>query len=105
MITETINGLTSDFYSFKGKVLGSSKYSSTHVYGGGGNQYGSYPVRSYETVHDIIFIEDAGGKEHEIHMKNWDIGVREGHELLLVWAVQKAAKQDLIFMRKISTQE
>ncbi|HMS34182.1 MAG TPA: SHOCT domain-containing protein [Ignavibacteria bacterium] len=88
MITESINGKTYNFYSITGTVVGSTKNSRTHVYGGGGGQHGSNYVSSYNTVHDYIFIKDPNGKEHEIHMKNWDIGTRDGHEVLFIWTIQ-----------------
>lgn len=84
---EIINNKKYKFCVFKGIVLGSSKDSRTHVYGGYSTQYSYTPIRSSVSVHDILFLKDQNGQEHEIHVTNWDIGARDGHELLFVWTI------------------
>lgn len=88
---EIINNKKYTFCVFKGIVLDSSKDSRTHVYGGYRTQYSYTPVSSFVSVHDIMFLKDKNGQEHEIHVTNWDIGAREGQELLFVWAVRQGS--------------
>ena len=84
-----------------GKVASANKQLETKVSGGGGGGGGySYqgtgfshtaPVRitSKTVTHDEIYLVDADGQEHALRLQDWDLSVREGHELTAVWLVKK----------------
>lgn len=84
----------------KGAVVGADKKLETKVQGGGGGG-GTYrgtgytapvSITSTTTTHDLIHLQDDGGKEHAIRLKNWDLSVRETHQLTAVWLVKKGRK-------------
>lgn len=92
-----INGKPYEHYSVTGKVTGASKHLETQVSGGGGGGY-SYqgtgysstaPITSRTVTHDQVFVNDGSGKEHALKLQDWDLAVREGHQLTAVWLVKR----------------
>lgn len=87
-----------ELYGLSGKVVNSGKTSSTHTYttGGGYNsstgQYDSTNYHTYSEVRDQIFILDKNGKEHAIQLTNWNVPVRDTHDLTAYWAIAKGKK-------------
>jgi hypothetical protein len=75
-------------YTRTGEVLKSSKFSTTHVSGGGSTSNGSVSISSSSTIHDQVFIVDKNNQEHNIRLSNWDINVREGHTLTFCWIIK-----------------
>jgi len=77
----------------RGTAVGVDKKLETKVQGGGGGG-SSYrgtgytaPVRvtSTTTTHDLIHLQDENGQEHAIRLQNWDLAVRETHDLTAMW--------------------
>ena len=33
------------------------------------------------------FLIDQDGQEHSIKLKNWDVSLREGHEIQVIWVI------------------
>jgi len=80
----------------RGTAVGVDKKLETKVQGsgGGGSSYRgtgyTAPVRitSSTTTHDLIHLQDENGKEHALRLQNWDLAVRETHELTAIWLVK-----------------
>ena len=95
MSTITIHNKEYRIYEVTGKILESNKQRELHVYGsgGGGATYngtgGTAPVniQSSTTIHDEFFLIDQDGQEHSIKLKNWDVSLREGHEIQVIWVI------------------
>lgn len=88
-------GRTYELYGISGKVINSGKTSTFHTYSSGGDydsNTGTYNSPTYHTsssIHDQIFLVDKEGKEHVIKLTNWDVAVRESHEITAYWAIRK----------------
>lgn len=91
----TIHNKDYGIYEVSGKILESNKQRELHVYGsgGGGATYngtgGTVPVNihSSTTIHDEFFLIDEYGQEHAIKLSNWDVSLREGHEIQIIWVI------------------
>lgn len=79
-----------------GRVVSASRRSVTSVSGHGGGAYdgSSAPVHisSTTTTHDEFFVEEADGTEHSLQLVDWDIALREGHELTICWMIDVGRK-------------
>jgi hypothetical protein len=78
-----------------GRVGDSSKNLETHVYGSAGGyvQGGSSYVNrthltSSTTVHDTVFVVDSEGKEHAFQLSDFNLAVRPGNEVSVVWLIR-----------------
>ena len=95
MSTITIHNKEYRIYEVTGKILESNKQRELHVYGsgGGGATYngtgGTAPVniQSSTTIHDEFFLIDQYGQEHSIKLTNWDVSLREGHKIQVIWVI------------------
>lgn len=92
-----INNKTYEHHFFRGSVVGATKQLETKVSGdggGGGTFRGTgyqapVRVRSTTITHDMIHLADETGAELALRLQNWDLSVRESHELTAVWLVKK----------------
>jgi hypothetical protein len=92
-----INGKAYEHYHVTGRVTGASKHLETQVSGGGGGGYSyqgtgssySAPVTSRTFTHDQVFVAAGDGKEHALKLVDWDLAVREGHDLTAVWLIKR----------------
>ncbi len=91
-----------DFLKVTGKVLEDKKHSETHVSsdGGGGyvGQHGGYvsaaQVSSTAVTKQEIWIKTDSGHEHNLQLTGYDIPLRAGHEVSVLYAnSQKATDQ------------
>jgi hypothetical protein len=101
----TIDSKELELYWFTGKVAGSSKNLETtvSVSGGGGGGYVqggtgyvapvSISSSSTTTVHDQLFLIDRNGKEKSFQLQDFDIACRETHQVTVLWAMNKGAKE------------
>ena len=79
---------------FEGQVLQADRRFETHVSsrGGGGavGPHGGYldapQVTSHTTDHQTIFVRSVDGVERSFNLQNWNLPVRPGSRLALVWA-------------------
>jgi hypothetical protein len=79
-----------------GRVGDSSKNLETRVSGGGGGGYvqgGSGYVQptyvtSSTTVHDTLFVVDSDGQEHSFQLSDFNLAVRPGNEVSVVWLIR-----------------
>lgn len=86
MVKDTIKagGKKYHLHTETGKVVNSSKTTSTSVSGGG-----NYAVNSFSTINDQIFLVDKTGKEHSLQLTDFDVACREGNVLTVIWAIPK----------------
>lgn len=95
-----INGKVWRHHFVTGTVANAVKQLETKVSGGGGGGYShqgtgyTAPVQisSTTTTHDNIFLVDGAGKEHAIRLQNWDLSVRETHQLTAIWLTKGNGK-------------
>lgn len=95
-----INGKVWRHHFVTGTVASAVKQLETKVSGGGGGGYShqgtgyTAPVQisSTTTTHDNIFLVDGTGKEHAIRLQNWDLSVRETHQLTAIWLTKRNGK-------------
>lgn len=96
-------GTELEFSSYTGEVLDSNKYSETHVYssGGGGtvnsgSGYVDGPTvhSSSSTVHEF-WIKESNGIEKAISVSGYDIPLRAGQKITVIYAGQKGLSQYL----------
>lgn len=88
-------GVPVKIYSFTGTVLDNSKQRETKVTGSGGggavyNGSGAVApvsIQSSTTVHDQMFLIDDTGYEKAINLQNWNLSVRTGHIVQILWAI------------------
>mgnify|MGYP003340110571 CR=1 FL=1 len=86
-----------EIYYQVGTVLKEAKRSEIHVSGGGGsintiggNTFGQInEVSSFNTVFDDLIISDNNGKEFSFQFSDFDLVIRGGNEIGIVWAVLK----------------
>ena len=71
METLKVGGRTYNIYWITGKVVGKDKYS---------------------TIRDNFFLLDLNGEEHAFQLRNFNVACREGHEMTVIWAVNKGKK-------------
>ena len=89
----TVNNKTYVIEEFFGRVVESNRERETKVSGSGGggatwNGYGTtapVDISSETTVHDEFFLIDEQGNEKYLHLTNWDIPLRVGHQIQAVW--------------------
>lgn len=89
----TIKGKTYEIGSFEGTVLESSRQRETKVTGSGGGGAtwdgygGTAPVniKSETTIHDEFFLLNEDGVEKDFHLTNWDVPLRAGHFVQVIW--------------------
>lgn len=94
-----LRGKKVSFGAISGVVVGDKKWSETHVTssGGGGmvGRWGGYvsapTINSFTNTKSEIWLRDAGGQEHPIHLTNVNIPVREGHHVTAVWGMRDGA--------------
>jgi hypothetical protein len=97
MKTIDIHGRHYTIYNATGKVEEAGKNLETRVHGGGGGGFtyggtgGSAPVSISSTtvVHDQIFLTDKAGVEHSFQLQDFDVAVRKGNEISVIWAVKR----------------
>ncbi|MDP2385638.1 MAG: hypothetical protein Q8M29_04655 [Bacteroidota bacterium] len=84
-----------NIYSITGVIVDSSKTSTTHSYTSGGgynsstNTYTAPTTHYSTTIHDQLFLVDKNGGEHPVQLSGWNLAVRPGHTLTMLWAVKK----------------
>ena len=79
---------------FEGQVLHADRQFETHVgsSGGGGSvgPHGGFvaapQVASHSTDHQTVFVRSNDGVEQSFNLQNWNLPVRPGSRLALVWA-------------------
>ncbi len=113
-IDRTIGRKTYEHHFVTGKVASAEKQLETKVSGGGGGG-GSYrgtgytapvTVSSTTTTHDAIYLVDGSGQEHALRLQDWDLSVREGHELTAVWLIKKGKSSgDYVAMHNATLKE
>ena len=106
-LNRTIGRKVYEHHFVTGTVASADKQLETKVSGGGGGG-GSYrgtgytapvTVSSKTVTHDAIYLVDANGQEHALRLQDWDLSVREGHELTAVWLIKKGkSKGDYVAM-------
>jgi len=74
-------------YSVTGELLDGQKWTTTQVYGGGGNAYNNAPVQSSTTTHDQVFIRGDDGQETAAELHDMHLAVRPGHRVSLIWGI------------------
>jgi hypothetical protein len=76
-------------YSFAGMALSPTKTRETRTSVSGG--YNNTPISSSTstTVHDQFFLRDKSGAERAFQLTNLDVAVREGHDMVVLWANRK----------------
>lgn len=90
-----------EIHSMSGEVMGSRKWTTTEISGGGGvgviSQGSGYieqdEVKSETTTHDQIIIRAADGKEESLKVKDLDLAVRDGHWVSLIRAIPSGRKE------------
>lgn len=95
MLEVSYLGFPLKVYSFTGTVADTNKHLETKVSGsgGGGAVYqGSgavapVSITSSTTVHDHFFLIDESGKEISVKLSNWDIALRTGHVVQMIWVI------------------
>ncbi|EPF93138.1 hypothetical protein GCM10025882_05440 [Acinetobacter gyllenbergii] len=91
MTTVSIQGKNYGIYQFTGEVIDSNKQREMHVHGGGGATYqgtgGNAPVTSSTTIHDQFFLIDDQGQEHDVTLSNWNVTLRIGHHIQMIWVI------------------
>ena len=95
MPTLTIQGKTYEICQFSGEILEANKQRETQVHGsgGGGATYkgtgGTAPVNVYSTttIHNEFFVLDRSGQEHSVSLANWNLNLRNGHDIQLIWLI------------------
>jgi hypothetical protein len=67
--------------------------------GGGGSMYRgtgyTAPVQISSTTitHDMVHLQDQSGGEHALRLQNWDLSVRESHQLTAIWLIKKGKQR------------
>jgi hypothetical protein len=92
-----INGKTYEHLFVRGEVVGADKQLETKVSGGGGGGSSfrgtgyTAPVHisSTTTTHDMIHLVEEGGQEHAIRLQDWDLAVRQSHQLTAIWLAKQ----------------
>lgn len=114
MLEVSYLGLQYSVYCFTGTVLESNKQMETRVTGsgGGGATYkgtgATAPVSISSTtiVHDHFFLVDETGKEIAVQLQNWDLALRTGHVLQLIWVIAgKASHGPYVVVENKNLQE
>lgn len=88
-----------NIYSVTGLIAQASKTSTTHVYTTGGEynsatkSYSPTTMHSTSTIHDQFFLTDKYGKEHPIQLSGWDLPVRQGNSVTMIWAVKEGKER------------
>ncbi len=120
--TLTVNREQYVFYSFRGKVVSAKKDREVQVSGsgGGGTISGSsfegtgsvhgtikeIEVTSNTIVHDDFYLLNEESKEEfHVHLINWDIPVREGHEIGVVWRLDNDNSKKYVAIENFSLNE
>ena len=97
MTTVSIQGKTYGIYQFTGEVVDNNKQRETRVHGGGGATYngtgGTAPVTSSTTIHDQFFLMDDNGQEHDVTLSNWNVTLRTGHRIQIIWVIPENKKE------------
>lgn len=83
-----------------GEILGSNKFSETHVSSSGGGGYvgrdGGHirapQVSSSTTTNHEFWIKTEEGKEKSIQLKGYDIAIREGQKISIITATTPQSK-------------
>ena len=94
-LTKQIGKTNFEFQSLRGEVAGASKWSTTHVSGGGGGGYvhqgtgysATAPVTSTTTEHDQFFVRRSDGKETPMRLSDAKLALRDGQDVSLVWGI------------------
>lgn len=102
MTTVSIQGKTYNIYQLTGTVLDNNKQREMHVHGGSDVNYKNLSgmtsvtsrtkVKSTTTIHDQFFIMDDRGQEHDIKLSNWDVTLRTGHRIQMIWVIPEHKK-------------
>ena len=91
----SINNKDYGIYQKSGKIIETNKHNETRIYGSSGGGYihqGSgtinpTQIHSQTIVHDQFFILDPNGQEHAITLSNWNLNLRAGHHIQLIWLI------------------
>lgn len=95
-----INKKTYEHHFFRGRVVGATKQLETKVSGGGGGgstfrgtgYTAPVTINSTTVTHDMVHLADEDGMEHALRLQNWDLSVRESHQLTAVWLIKKGKR-------------
>ena len=91
---------------FRGTVVASQKSRIVHTRISGGDGYldthndgnihaGTNPLASSSetrTYHEFFLRDDASGKEEAIELENWDVALREGHDVAVAWVADRTGE-------------
>lgn len=88
-----VSGKEYSIYYQKGTVVMANKHSTTSVSGSGGANNSNVSISSRTTIHDDIFLKDSEGKEHSFQLSDFDLAIREGHELAVIWLIKKGQER------------
>ena len=91
---------------FRGTVVASQKSRIVHTRISGGDGYldthndgnihaGTNPLASSSethTYHEFFLHDDASGKEEAIELENWDVALREGHDVAVAWVADRTGE-------------
>ena len=88
----TEEGITISLYYLTGTVIKASKHTTSS---GSISTDSSGNVRGgvSSTVHDDIFIIDKNGNEHSLQLSNFNVAVREGNKISIIWGVKKGEEK------------
>lgn len=89
-----------EFEDFCGQVVEASRQRETLVsgHGGGGATWdgtgATAPINisSKTIVHDEFFLVNEEGKEMDFHLTDWELPVRTGHEIQMIWIYPPKSK-------------
>lgn len=96
-----VNNKSYEICQFYGEVVDTSKQRETQIHGagGGGASYqgtgGTAPINISSTtvVHDQFFIVNEEGKELDVNLSNWNVSLRAGHKVQMLWVIPSNAKE------------
>lgn len=103
-----------EVHSHTGTVLAptKSRVVTTEVSGGGSYVSGgatyTRPISTSTStsIHDQFFLRTSDGVEESIQLTNFDLAVREGHQMTAAWAIKKGNESGKYFLfRNHSTRE
>lgn len=91
---------------FRGTVVASQKSRIVHTRISGGDGYldthndgnihaGTNPLASSSetrTYHEFFLRDDVSGKEEAIELENWDVALREGHDVAVAWVADRTGE-------------
>lgn len=82
-----------EFYALTGEIVGSSKYSETHISSSSGHR--TTHIHSNTVTNHEFWLRSDDGVEHDIKFVGIDIPLRPGQKITLISAHGKSPRKDL----------